>query len=188
MTNVCCGDIRQQNYIRQMFILTHNADFYREITYNQDKHYNSISLYVISKTDNISKITLCVRQNQLIPSEQENYNPVRSAYDSLWDEYRELKSVNTVYGVICRILEHYFIKTCGYKENDLYKIVLEDNRAKFQDNGYNIASMIISYLNDNSAELNYVDDGTDIEQYRTVFRLIFEVMNHEQHYRMMMNK
>lgn len=170
-----------------MFILTHNADFYREITYNQDKHYNSVSLYVINKTDNISKINLCVRQNQSVPSEQENYNPVRSAYDSLWDEYRELKSVNTISGVIRRILEHYFIKTCGYKENDLYKIVLEDNRAKFQDNGYNIASMIISCLNDNSAELNYVDDGTDIEQYKTVFRLIFEVMNHEQHYRMMMN-
>lgn len=191
ITDICCCNTRQKNYIRQMFVLTHNADFYREITYNQDKYYNSISLYVINKTDNISKINLCVRQNQSVPSEQENYNPVRSAYDSLWDEYRELKSINTISGVIRRIIEHYFIKTCGYKKNDLYKIVLEDNRKKFQDSGktnYNIASMMISCLNDNSAELNYIDDGTDIEQYRTVFRLIFEVMNHEQHYRMMMNK
>jgi len=35
--------------------------------------------------------------------------------------------------------------------------------------------------------LNYVEDGTDIEQYKAVFRLIFESMHQEQHYKMMMN-
>ena len=194
MTDICRSDT--ENYhIMQMFVLTHNADFYREITYNQDKYYNSVSLYIIHKTDNVSKITACVRQNSFIPSEHENYNPVRSTYDSLWDEYKELKSVNTISGVIRRILKYYFIKTCGYNENDLHK-ALENNRDKFisiYDSGktdyikYNLASVMISYLNDDSAEQDYIDDGTDIEQYRTVFRLIFEIMNHKQHYRMMMN-
>ena len=35
--------------------------------------------------------------------------------------------------------------------------------------------------------INFVEDGTDVEQYKTVFKLIFEAMQQEQHYKMMMN-
>jgi Txe/YoeB family toxin of Txe-Axe toxin-antitoxin module len=36
--------------------------------------------------------------------------------------------------------------------------------------------------------LNYVDDCADINLYRTVFKLIFEALQQEQHYNMMMGE
>jgi hypothetical protein len=36
--------------------------------------------------------------------------------------------------------------------------------------------------------LNYVDDCADIKLYRTVFKLIFEALQQEQHYNMMMGE
>jgi hypothetical protein len=36
--------------------------------------------------------------------------------------------------------------------------------------------------------LNYVDDCADINLYKTVFKLIFEALQQEQHYKMMMGE
>lgn len=33
---------------------------------------------------------------------------------------------------------------------------------------------------------NYIDDGSDVEQCKKVFELIFTAMHQEQHYKMMM--
>ena len=141
-----------------------------------------------------------MRKSQTVPTELENYNPIQNSYAALWDEYRELKTVNTLTNVIRRILEYYFIQLCGYDGNDLVKIVLEDNKEKFIDyeegkkpnyDRYHLASALLSYINESPAiisdGLNFVEDGTDIEQYKTVFKLIFEAMQQEQHYKMMMN-
>lgn len=188
------------DYIKQIFILTHNVYFHKEITHHQEKRYYSVSFYIIRKTENVSSVTLCVRQSQRIPTELENYNPIQNSYAALWDEYKELKTFNTLTNVIRHILEYYFIQLCGYEGNDLQKIVLEDNKDKFIDieegkkpnyDRYHLASALLSYIDDSPAAisdgLNYIDDGTDIEQYKAVFRLIFESMHQEQHYKMMMN-
>lgn len=49
---------------------------------------------------------------------------------------------------------------------------------------------MLSYISVNSVGLcdglNYVDDCADITLYRTVFKLIFEALQQEQHYNMMM--
>lgn len=206
MIEVCYNntDYRSQkvdgDYIKQIFILTHNVYFHKEITHHQVRHYRSVSFYLIRKTDNVSGIILCVRKSQTVPTELENYNPIQNSYAALWDEYRELKTVNTLTNVIRRILEYYFIQLCGYDGNDLVKIVLEDNKEKFIDyeegkkpnyDRYHLASALLSYINESPAiisdGLNFVEDGTDIEQYKTVFKLIFEAMQQEQHYKMMMN-
>ena len=51
---------------------------------------------------------------------------------------------------------------------------------------------MLSYINANSVGfsdgLNYVDDCTDIGVYRDVFKLIFEALEQEQHYKMMMGE
>lgn len=206
MIEVCYNntDYRSQkvdgDYIKQIFILTHNVYFHKEITHHQVKRYRSVSFYLIRKTDNVSGIILCVRKSQTVPTELENYNPIQNSYAALWDEYRELKTVNTLTNVIRRILEYYFIQLCGYDGNDLVKIVLEDNKEKFIDyeegkkpnyDRYHLASALLSYINESPAiindGLNFVEDGTDVEQYKTVFKLIFEAMQQEQHYKMMMN-
>lgn len=206
MIEVCNNNTDYQNqkitgdYIKQLFILTHNVYFHKEITHHQEKRYRSVSFYLIRKTDNVSSVSLCVRKSQRVPTEMENYNPIQNSYAALWDEYKELKTVNTLTNVIRRILEYYFIQLCGYEGNDLQKTVLEDNKERFIDyeegkkpnyDRYHLASALLSYIDDSPAAisdgLNYVEDGTDIEQYKAVFRLIFESMHQEQHYKMMMN-
>ena len=139
------------------------------------------------------------KQSQRVPTEQENYNPIQNSYAALWDEYKELKMANTVKNVIRHILEYYFIQICGYEGNDLHKIVLEQNKPLFVDevegqkpnyDRYNIASSMLTYMNDSpvviSDGFNYIDDGSDVEQCKKVFELIFTVMHQEQHYKIMM--
>jgi hypothetical protein len=45
-------------------------------------------------------------------------------------------------------------------------------------------------MNNNSTTigdgLNYIEDGIEVEQCKLVFKLIFEAMHQEQHYKMMM--
>lgn len=187
------------DYIKQIFILTHNVYFHKEITHHQAKRYHSVSFYMIRKVENISSVKLCVRQSQRVPTEQENYNPIQNSYAALWDEYKELKTANTVKNVIRHILEYYFIQICGYEGNDLHKIVLEQNKPLFvaevegqkpNYDRYNLASSMLTYMNDGPAVIsdgfNYIDDGSDVEQCKKVFELIFTAMHQEQHYKMMM--
>lgn len=49
------------DYIKQIFILTHNVYFHKEITHHQAKRYHSVSFYMIRKVENISSVKLCVR-------------------------------------------------------------------------------------------------------------------------------
>ena len=188
------------DYIKQIFVLTHNVYFHKEITHHQARRYFSVNMYIIRKTDNVSHITHCVRKSQRIPTELENYNPIQNSYAALWDEYKELTTANTIKNVIRHILEYYFVQLCGYEGNDLHQIVLEQNKHLFVDevegqkpnyDRYNLASSMLSYMNDSPAVIsdgfNYIDDGSDAEMCRKVFKLIFQAMRQEQHYKMMMN-
>ena len=50
---------------------------------------------------------------------------------------------------------------------------------------------MLSYINSPtgiSDGLNYVEDCVDAEQYKAVFKLIFESLHQEQHYKMMMGQ
>ena len=44
------------DYIKQIFILTHNVYFHKEITHHQAKRYHSVSFYMIRKIENISSV------------------------------------------------------------------------------------------------------------------------------------
>lgn len=188
----------QGDYIKQIFILTHNVYFHREITYNQASRYHCVSFYVINKASNNSTIKHCVRQCISKPTEQENFNPVQNSYAALWGEYREVDTVIPLMNVIRRILEYYFMQLCGYDGVNIRKRVLDEHRDKFvetPDEGlpdytkYHLATAMLSYINANSVGfsdgLNYVDDCTDITLYKDVFKLIFEALEQEQHYKMM---
>ena len=201
MLEVCNNNNRYsgEDYIKQIFVLTHNVYFHKEITYNQASRYECVSFFVVNKTSNISTVKLCERRNLLKPTEMENYNPVQNSYAALWSEYKELKSPLTVLNVIRRILEYYFIQLCGYDGIDIRKRILEENKDDFivtTEDGqtdytkYHLASAMLSYINANALSLtdglHYVDDSTDIEQCKSVFKLVFETMQQGQHYSMMM--
>lgn len=187
------------SYIHQIFIMTHNTYFHREITYNQVARFKWVSFFIVSKVDNHSSIKECVRQNKERPTDLENYNPVQNSYAALWSEYKEVQSSIPVLNVIRRILEYYFLQICGYVGTDIRKTILEDHKDAFiqiDDNGnqdfakFHMASAMLSYLNTGTSGIvdgvNYVDDCVDVEQCRTTFEMIFLNMGQSQHFNMMM--
>lgn len=208
MINVCRNNTEYLNpkvpgdYIKQLFILTHNVYFHREITYKQVGYYNCTSFYMIRKNDNISTIKLCKRQSKEVPSEEENYNPVQNSYAALWDELRDIQTTIPALNVMRRILEYYFLQLCGYEGSDLREIVLEkkENRDKFiktvegqqpDMTDYQLASSLLAYINNPngiSDGLNYVEDCDDVDAYKRVFEMIFDALGQSQHYKMMTGK
>ena len=208
MVNVCRNNTEYLNpkvpgdYIKQLFVLTHNVYFHREVTYQQVGYYNCTSFYMIRKNDNISTIKLCKRQSKDVPTEEENYNPVQNSYAALWDELRDIQSTIPALNVMRRILEYYFLQLCGYEGSDLRALVLEnpENRSKFikqvkdekpDMTDYQLASSLLAYINNPngiSDGLNYVEDCDDVDAYKRVFQMIFEALGQSQHYKMMTGK
>lgn len=198
--NAIGGDpVASDRYIKQIFILTHNAYFHREITYNRVRDYQFVNFYLITKVDNKSGIRICVKKNPDVLTEEINYNPVQNSYAALWEEYRDVTTPIPLMNVIRRILEYYFLQLCGYDGATLRQRILKDNKDKFikrEESGkedytqYQMASAMLSYINANSVGINdginFVDDCVDIEQTKEIFRMVFVLMNQEQHYEMMM--
>ena len=115
MINVCRNNTEYLNpkvpgdYIRQIFILTHNVYFHREITYQQVQYYKCASFYIIRKHDNASTVKLCVRKSQQYTGDTENFNPVQHSYAALWEELKEVQSAIPAKNIIRQIIEYYFL-------------------------------------------------------------------------------
>lgn len=202
MISICHNNVDYKDtpyngdYIKQMFILTHNAYFHREITVNQSRHYRYISFFHIIKNDNVSTIIPCVRDNR---GTYENYNPVQNSYAALWSEYKEVNSAIPLLNVIRRILEYYFIQLCGYDGTNLQDKLLKENKDKFtlmradgteDTTQLQILSSMLSYISSSSRGINdglyFVDGGMNVDQCRAAFEMIFKYMEQSQHYDMMM--
>jgi wobble nucleotide-excising tRNase len=170
LTNDCRTE---QNNIKQIFILTHNVYFHKEITYQkQSDKTKGQSFWIVRKIGNDSTI--------------ENYpdNPVQTSYDLLWQEIRDSAKINklTVYNTLRRILEYYFKILGKIKDDDLLN--------KFDGEDKIISNSLLSWINDGSHSINddifvSTDDET-VEKYLRVFKQIFEVENQISHYNMMM--
>lgn len=205
MIEVCANNavggnpVATGRYIKQIFILTHNAYFHREITYNRVRDYQFVNFYLITKVDNKSSIRSCVKRNPKILTEEINYNPVQNSYAALWEEYKVVNTPIPLMNVIRRILEYYFLQLCGYDGATLRQRILKDNKDKFitrDEHGnedytqYQMASAMLSYISANSIGINdginFVDDCIDIDQTKETFKMVFTLMNQEQHYDMMM--
>ena len=186
------------NFIKQIFILTHNAYFHREVTYPYANRYEFVSFYLIRKIENQSSIRLCEKINPDAPTERVNINPVKNSYAALWEEYKELQSGVPLMNVIRRILEYYFLQLCGYEGNDLRQRILiehkeelthdehgNEDRSKFET-----ASAMLSYIANSSTGvndgINFIDDVIDPALCRETFEMIFREMKQGQHFDMMM--
>ena len=206
MLGVCSNNVRLEGheyegtYIKQMFILTHNAFFHREITYNMVGHYRYVSFYQVNKKKNISTLEHCVEGAKRVSEKDRNYNPVKNSYSALWEEYDRLDSPIPLMNVIRRILEYYFLQLCGYESDELCRIVLEENRERFMTSveggapdytKFHLAQAMLSYIKRSDSfndGLHFVDESIDCQQYKDAFWIIFEAMNQTQHYHMMMNE
>lgn len=206
MIGVCSNNVVLEkreyggNYIKQLFVLTHNAFFHREITYNMVRHYRYVSFYKINKKNNVSTIELCVDEAKKVSDRDKNYNPVQNSYSALWTEYSTLTSTIPLMNVIRRILEYYFLQLCGYEGYDLTKKVLEEKKDYFitpiegaapDMTKFHLAKSMLAYMHSTDTfndGLNFVDESMDCDQYRDVFKTIFEVLDQSQHYSRMMNE
>ena len=197
------GDSHAKDYhIKQIFCLTHNPYFFREIAYNRIQDYDCVTVFEITKdSDNHSHIEECRDESTRTGGGKINRNPVRNYYDSLWHDYKTTKSAETLMNVCRQILEYYFIQMCGYKNGNLRVELLDRNEKDFirtREDGstdrsrYNIASAMIALLNVGATGFNdglYFDSSAaDIDQMRYVFRRLFEIKHQEQHYKMMMQE
>jgi wobble nucleotide-excising tRNase len=164
-----------KGHIKQLFILTHNVYFHKEVTFNPKRSNNKSmrdeSFWIVRKSDHISKI------------EKHDSNPIKTSYELLWTEVRRQDRSNlTIQNTLRRILENYF-KILGDVDPD--KIC-----ALFSGKEKLICKTLFSWVNDGSHfahdDLYVSIDSSLVETYLKVFREIFKKSDHFAHYKMMM--
>lgn len=169
---------KNESGIKQIFILSHNVYFYKEVTYRDGyKKRNGELFWILRKIDDVTKI------------KRYEENQIMSSYELLWREVREYNSnpesfrTISIHNTLRRILEYYF-KILG---NTNYK---KDINDKFEGKERIVCKSLVSRINDGShsinEDLNVVEEFEDIKKYLEIFRLIFEKMDHISHYNMMM--
>lgn len=165
-----------KNGLKQIFILTHNVYFYKEVTFlgSRFSHSNKSSFWIVRKLDNQTKII------------KHDENPIKTTYELLWRELDDLENINTatIFNTLRRILEYYF--------NILGGLDYEKAISKFEGEEQIICKSLVSWINDGSHFINddlvvYVEPES-IAKYLEVFKNIFIKMEHESHYNMMSNK
>ncbi|MES1980977.1 MAG: AAA family ATPase [Pseudomonadota bacterium] len=163
-------------YIKQIFVLTHNVYFHKEVTFNpKNRHYgqNSATFWIVKKTGLKSKIQKC------------STNPIKTSYQLLWEEVQKDDRTNlSIQNTLRRILESYF-KILGGWDSD--KIC-----ALFEGQEKWVCNSLFSWINDGShSALDDIYASTDpsmVDNYLRVFRAIFERTKHLEHYKMMMGE
>ena len=161
--------------IKQIFILTHNIYFHKEVTYesrrNSNQRLQDESFFIIRK-ENTGNSSI----------EPRDKNPVSTSYELLWSEVKNENSSNVNIENTCRrILEHYF-KILGSISND-------NITNEFQGNEKKICASLFSWANAGSHEIFddiYISVDANINLYLKVFKQIFEKLGHKAHYDMMM--
>ncbi len=160
--------------VRQVFVLTHNIYFHKEVSFDPNRKSGlraHETFWIVKKIDDVSTL------------ESFDHNPIKTSYELLWSEVRnENRSKLTIQNTLRRILENYF-KILGNMDKD--KII-----DKFDGREKVICASLFSWVNDGSHSAHddlYVStSAATVDAYLAVFRRIFEVTEHIQHYQMMM--
>lgn len=161
--------------IKQVFLMTHNVYFHKEITFVSKGYKTSgISFWTVNKRED----------NSIINKHLEN--PIQTSYDLLWQEIRNKENINslTIFNTLRRILEYYFKILGKVKDDNLLN--------KFEGNDKIIGDSLMSWINDGSHLINddiYIATDTEtIEKYLEIFKRIFQEENQIEHYNMMMRE
>jgi wobble nucleotide-excising tRNase len=165
----------QRSHIKQVFVLTHNVYFHKEITFHKDRSagqaFNEETFWIIRKVDGKSTV-------QKYP-----INPIKTSYDLLWSEIRDSSpQAPGVQNAMRRILEYYFRILGGIGYDEI--VDLFDGEEKL------ICKALFSWVNDGSHSIPddvfmTFDDGS-VQKQREVFKNIFVKTKQSNHYNMMM--
>ncbi|EKR8711455.1 AAA family ATPase [Listeria booriae] len=169
------NDCRKNQFgIEQVFVLTHNVYFHKEVTFlGGNKEYKKDEVYfgILKKNENISYITAYDK------------NPIQTTYELLWQDLKsETTSISTTFNTMRRILEYYFQILGGI---DYEKCISEfDGSEKIT------CRALISCINDGSHFINddfvIIFDESTLDSYKIIFKRIFETLGQIEHYNMMM--
>lgn len=163
--------------VRQVFSLTHNIYFHKEVSYDRDRRPDGCkadeTFWVVRKRENVSSITNYA------------YNPVRTSYELLWEEVRNNERPNlTIQNTLRRIVEQYLVMLGGLKPNQIV--------AQFTGRDQMVCASFFSWINDGSHSaadgLYLAADDSAVESYLRVFEQVFVKTGHGDHYRMMMRR
>jgi len=184
----------KENFIKQIFILTHNPYFFKEVSYNHVRDYECASFFEIKKNNtNQSHVNLCVSEEERVGGiVRFNKSPIRNSYDALWDEFKTEKDSLVLLNTTRQILEYYFLQICGYDGRNLKELLVDDAKYRFSKEENTIASAMLNLLNlgiGGFADGLYFDiSAIDPDEIRNVLRILFDNAKQTQHYDMMMRR
>lgn len=165
----------QNSQIKQVFLLTHNVYFHKEISFHKKRSNGDAmsdeSFWMVKKSADGSSVHHCDK------------NPIRSAYELLWEDVKaENISSVSLQNTLRRILENYFTMWGGMGKDEI--CALFDGRDKL------ICQSLFSWVNDGSHSIHddlYINHGEQTnEAYLRVFRSVFKMARQLGHYNMMM--
>ena len=162
-------------HIKQVFVLTHNVYFHREVTFNpkrsNDKAMKEETFWVVRKPGLLSKV------------DQHLTNPIKTSYELLWAEVRNPDRSNlTIQNTLRRILENYFKILGGVDPDSIC--------GMFEGKDKLVCKSLFSWVHAGSHyaldDLYVSSDDAAVEVYLRVFREIFDKSDQIAHYKMMM--
>lgn len=161
-------------HIKQIFILTHNVYFHKEVTFNPRRSNGAMkeeTFWIVRKPGLASNIV------------KHPCNPINTSYELLWSEVRRSDHSHlTIQNTLRRILENYFKFFGGVDPKEIC--------SKFAGKEQVICNTLLSWINDGSHyaqdDLYMSIDDTAVNTYLSVFRRIFDESGHLAHYKMMM--
>lgn len=166
---------RSGQRIRQVFVLTHNIYFHKEVSFDPKRSATECrrdeTFWIVKKKGDMSEV------------EGHASNPIKTSYELLWADVKdENRSRLTIQNTLRRILENYF-KILGNLDKD-------DICERFEGRDKIICNSLFSWINDGSHnahdDLYLAADEGAIDAYLDVFRRVFHETGHGAHYRMMM--
>ena len=164
----------QTGYIKQVFVLTHNVYFHKEISFHKSRCQSSAmsdeSFWMVKKQQQSSVVERC------------DENPIRSAYELLWQDIKTSNvSSPSLQNTLRRVLENYFTMWGGMGKDEICDLF--EGRDKL------ICQSLFSWVNDGSHSIHddlYINHGEQTnEAYLRVFKEVFDKANQTGHYNMM---
>lgn len=197
LVDICCNNFSLEGgddlHIKQFFCLTHNPVFFRDITYNRISDYECVTFFEITKDeDNHSHVDEKYDEyEEMGTTIRVNKSPVRNFYDSLWHIVRTTNSKEALMTAARQILDYHFLQNDGYNSTKFRELLFKGaNKEAFTKENpiyYHIADSMVAFL---SVGVSNFNDGLffdaapfTLEQMRSAFRIIFDVMGRSYHYK-----
>ncbi|GGO94863.1 AAA family ATPase [Stakelama pacifica] len=170
------GDVRAgKGSVRQIFVLTHNIYFHKEVSYDRDRPLSGCrrdeTFWVVRKRDNVSSF------------HRYPFNPVKTSYELLWEDVRNSDRANlTIQNTLRRIVENYLVVLGGWRQDAIVTL--------FTGRDAQVCASLFSWINDGSHsahdDIYLAADDNAVQSYLRVFEQVFEKTGHIAHYKMMM--